>query len=68
VPLVEAGKRIKEFDAKQAAYIHQVYGREIADPMGYDLTINTAELELETAKQIVLTALQSKLGTVKNPG
>jgi cytidylate kinase len=61
IPLVEAGKRIKEFDAKQAAFIHQVYGREITDPLGYDLTINTGELTLETAKRIVLGALESKL-------
>jgi cytidylate kinase len=60
-PLVEAGKRIKEFDAKQAAFIQQIYGREITDPLGYDLTINTGELTLETAKRIVLSALESKL-------
>jgi cytidylate kinase len=65
LPLVEAGKRIKELDAKQAAFIHQVYGREIADPLGYDLTINTAEMELETVKQTVLAALTSKLGMAK---
>jgi cytidylate kinase len=62
IPLVEAGKRIKEYDAKQVAFIQQAYGRDITDPLGYDLTINTAEMELDTAKEIVLSALHSKLG------
>lgn len=67
VPLVEAGKRIKEFDAKQAAFIQQVYGRQITDPLGYDLTINTGELTLETAKRIVLGALESRLAERESP-
>ena len=61
LPLVQAGKRIKEHDARQAAYIRQVYGRDIDDPLGYDLTLNTGELELETAKRTVLAALRSRL-------
>ena len=61
MPLAQAGKRIKEYDVRQAAFIRQVYGREIDDPLGYDLTLNTGELELETARRTVLVALRSKL-------
>jgi cytidylate kinase len=60
--LAEAGRRIKEHEAKQAAFIRQVYGRDIDDPLGYDVLINTGEMELDVAVRIAQEALRAKLG------
>lgn len=62
IPLIQAGRKIKEHDAKQAAFIRQVYGRDIDDPLGYDLVLNTGEIEQDVAKRIALAALREKLG------
>lgn len=61
ITIVQAGKKVKEHDVKQAAYIHQVYGRDINDPLGYDLTLNTGELDLESCAVITLAALRRRL-------
>jgi len=62
ISVVRAGRKVKEHDAKQAAFIHQVYGRDIDDPLGYDLLLNTGEIEPEVARRITLAALNAKLG------
>jgi len=62
IPLIQAGRKIKEHDAKQAAFIHQVYGRDIDDPLGYDIVLNTGEIAPEVARRITLAALRAKLG------
>ena len=61
IRVAEAGRKIKEHEAKQAAFIRQVYGREIDDPLGYDLLINTGEVELDVAVRIAREALRAKL-------
>jgi cytidylate kinase len=61
IGLAEAGRRIKEHEAKQSAFIRQVYGRDIDDPLGYDVLLNTGEIDLGVASRIVLQALQAKL-------
>jgi cytidylate kinase len=60
--LAQAGRKIKQHDAKQAAFIRQVYGRDIDDALGYDLLLNTGEIETGVAARIVLQALREKLG------
>lgn len=62
IGLAEAGRKIKEHEAKQAAFIRQVYGREIDDPLGYDIVLNTGDVELGVATRIALQALRAKLG------
>ena len=49
-------------DTELAAFIRQLYRREIDDPMGYDLVLNLAHLEAEAAADTVVTALRRKLG------
>ena len=62
IGLAEPGRKIKEHEAKQAAFIRQVYGREIGDPLGYDILLNMGEIELDVAARIALQALRAKLG------
>ena len=59
---VEAQKRVHEDDARRAGFIRQVYGRDIADPLGYDLTLNTTSLGTATCARFILAALEVKLG------
>jgi cytidylate kinase len=59
---VEAQKRVREDDAGRAGFVRQVFGRDIADPLGYDLTLNTAVLETAVCCRLILAALEAKLG------
>jgi hypothetical protein len=44
-------------------------GQNVADPLSHDLTINTAAIDVETAAEIVITALQRKPGVqIKESG
>jgi cytidylate kinase len=54
-------RRVREHDANQRAFIRQVYGRDIDDPLGYDLVVNTGEIDLALAAEIITTALRQRL-------
>ncbi|MBZ5638188.1 MAG: cytidylate kinase-like family protein [Acidobacteriia bacterium] len=60
----EAASRVRETDASRAAFIRQVYHRDIDDPLGYDLVLNTEALDIETAAETVHGTLRRKLGAV----
>jgi uncharacterized protein len=53
---------IERIDHERAKSIHRHFGRNVADPLSYDLTINTGAMSAETAAEVVVTALQRKLG------
>jgi cytidylate kinase len=54
----DARRRVEQNDRDQRGFVKQSFGRDIDDPTGYDLMINTARLELEDAGELVATALQ----------
>ena len=56
-----ARAQVETADRDRAKLVHRHFGHDIADPLGHDLTINTAELSIEAAAEVVLTALQQKL-------
>jgi cytidylate kinase len=56
----EALHRIHESDRERATFVRNVYGKDIEDPMAYDLTIKVDEFGVEGAAEIVLTAVQAK--------
>ncbi len=58
----EAERWLRSADASTAAFIRQVYRRDIDDPLGYDLVVNTGALEREVAAEAILGAARSKLG------
>ena len=58
---LEASRLISENDAEQAAFIREIFGREIDDPLGYDLVLNMGGMDLETAADIATAALSHKL-------
>ncbi len=59
--LKAARVEIEKSDRERARLARREYGRPVADPVNYDVTINTAELTVGAATEIVLTALQRKL-------
>jgi cytidylate kinase len=54
---VEVGRS----DRERARLVRRQFGQSATDPVNHDLTINTAELSVEAAVEIVLAALQQKL-------
>ena len=53
---------LRSEDMELAAFIRQLYRREIDDPTGYDLILNLGHLETEAAADALVTALRRKLG------
>ena len=59
--LKAARSEIERSDRERARLARRDFGQSAADPLNYDVTINTAELTLEGATDLVLAALQRKL-------
>jgi hypothetical protein len=64
VPSTEAKRRIEDRDAKRDEFIRQVFSADAHSPLAYDLVLNTDEINLEAAAEIVLAALSQKLGVI----
>jgi cytidylate kinase len=45
-------------DEDRRAFVHTLYGRDIGDPLGYDLVLNSDRLALEVPAEIAALALQ----------
>ena len=56
----EARSRIQLKDRDRARYLQARFGRNVDDPMLYDLIINTAVLDLESAVDLISLALERK--------
>jgi cytidylate kinase len=53
---------VQRTDRQRVRLVRRQFGHNAADPLTYDLTINTAAINVEMAAEIVITALQRKLG------
>jgi cytidylate kinase len=60
--LAAARVEIERIDHERLKSVKHNFGRNVADPLGYDLTINTGAMKAEATIEIILTALQRKLG------
>lgn len=58
----EARMKIKQVDAKRAAFLWKVFRKDIGAPLNHDIILNTGEISIEAAARIVLAALHEKLG------
>jgi cytidylate kinase len=56
-----ARAQVEAADRDRARLIRRHFGKDVADPLDHDLTINTGELSVEAAAEVVLTALEQKL-------
>ncbi len=59
--LKAARVEIERSDRERTRLARRQYGQNAADPLNHDVTINTAELTVEAAAEVVLNALQRKL-------
>jgi len=60
--LEAARVEVERIDGERVKFIRRHFGHDVADPLSHDLIINTAAISVEAAAEIVLTALQRKLG------
>ena len=56
-----ARMEVEKSDRDRERAVRRQFGQDARDPLNHDLTINTAELTLEAATEVVMTALQRKL-------
>jgi cytidylate kinase len=52
----DAEKRIENRQKKRASFVRKNFNQDIADPVHYDLTINTGTMSLERAAQMICEA------------
>lgn len=56
-----AAREVRSDDDQKKAFIRQVYGKDIEDPLGYDLILNLSGIDADVAEDVVLAALRRKL-------
>ena len=60
---------VERTDRERVKSVRRYFGHDVADPLSHDLIINTAALTAEAAAEVVITALQRKLGVrIKESG
>jgi cytidylate kinase len=62
IPFADARERIEKFDSTRASFVQEFFGRDINAATNFDLVINTADIGIEAATEMVLVALKNKLG------
>jgi cytidylate kinase len=60
--LEEARLKVRKIDAERAAFVRKTFKKDAASPLNYDLIINTGEINIESAANIVLASIREKLG------
>ncbi|HEV2455369.1 MAG TPA: cytidylate kinase-like family protein [Verrucomicrobiae bacterium] len=64
--LAEARSQVEAIDKQRAAFIWKTFRKDIGSPLNTDITINTGEIEIESAVKIVMAVLREKLGVSLN--
>jgi len=59
----DARRRLLEVDHDRKAFVRQVFGRDIDDPLGYDVMLSLERTTLEAAADAIVGLLRSKLGS-----
>ena len=67
--LASARMEVEKNDRERVKAIHHHFGLDVTAPLSHDIVINTAAISVEAAAEIVLTALQRRLGVqIKKSG
>lgn len=56
----EARKRILRSDRQRREFVKKMFGKDINDPIHYDLTIRTDTISMEGAAELIIAALKEK--------
>jgi cytidylate kinase len=59
-----AAKLVEKTDTERGAFIHRFFHREIEDPLGYDVIINTAAIGMDLAVDLIERAFRQKLSAM----
>jgi cytidylate kinase len=60
---------VERIDRERVKAVHRHFGYDVNDPLSHDLIINTAAINVEAAAEIVIKALERKLGVkIKESG
>jgi len=65
VPREEAEDLIEQTDRQRAAFIRDNYRESDADPRLYDLVINTGEMSLQTAADLIIQVVQARFPEIR---
>jgi cytidylate kinase len=58
----EAAARCHQADGERAAYLRHFYGKDIRDPLLYDVVVNTSEMSLQDAADVAVLVARRTLG------
>jgi len=58
----EAKRRVIRRESRRSAFIRQSFNADISNPINYDLTINTGNMSIEAAVEVVISAAMVTLG------
>jgi hypothetical protein len=58
----QAAKLVRAGDDERPAFVRQYFGADVADPVHYDIVINTSVYNLARADAVILTAYLAKFG------
>jgi cytidylate kinase len=61
----EARAEVERIDHERVAFNRHHYGRNVADPVHYDIIVNTASFPLESAAEVVVAAYRAKFPTAR---
>jgi hypothetical protein len=61
ISLKAARAAVEKSDRERRTLARRYFHQDVSDPLSQDLTVNTAELTLEAATEVVLAAVQRKL-------
>ncbi len=53
---------VRREDAELAAFVRQLFRKDVEDPLGYDLILNLGQRSEEAAAEVIEAALRGKLG------
>lgn len=62
VPSQQAQRDLQKMDAERAVFIRSTFSHDVSSTLNYDLVVNTGDITVEAAADIVLAALHEKLG------
>jgi hypothetical protein len=58
----DAERLCRDHDDERAHYVRHFYGRDIGDPLLYDVVLNTSRLGLDAATDVAVAVCRRKLG------
>jgi cytidylate kinase len=64
----DAAHEVDLRDRERTDFIRKVHGRDIADPAGYDLVVNTGSIPFEAATDLIVAAAREKFERLRKAG